>query len=111
MGTNVWLAHSKVNLNRRKIAETSYARRGWAPENAFESFVRELVNHFSGESDCRDEEHIRDFHVALTSQIRTTTDNLPRAQARAAHTQASGARPSSAGSANTIGNTVDIRAR
>lgn len=24
---------------------------GWAPENPFESFVRELVNHFSGQSD------------------------------------------------------------
>ncbi|MFH8991616.1 hypothetical protein [Streptomyces sp. NPDC017940] len=24
---------------------------GWAPENAFESFVRDLVNHFSGESE------------------------------------------------------------
>jgi hypothetical protein len=40
MGTNVWLAHSKVNLNRRKIAETSHARRGWAPENAFISQFR-----------------------------------------------------------------------
>ncbi len=36
---------------RVRLSNDTSLGTGWAPENAFESFVRELVNHFSGESD------------------------------------------------------------
>ena len=36
---------------RVRLSNDTSLGTGWAPENTFESFVRELVNHFSGESD------------------------------------------------------------
>ncbi|MET7795827.1 methionine adenosyltransferase [Streptomyces decoyicus] len=36
---------------RVRLSNDTSLGTGWAPENAFESFVRELVNHFSGDSD------------------------------------------------------------
>ncbi|MDF9814171.1 methionine adenosyltransferase [Streptomyces sp. SPB162] len=36
---------------RVRLSNDTSLGTGWAPENSFESFVRELVNHFSGESD------------------------------------------------------------
>ncbi|MHC0429503.1 methionine adenosyltransferase [Streptomyces sp. O3] len=36
---------------RTRFANDTSLGTGWAPENAFESFVRELVDHFSGDSD------------------------------------------------------------
>ncbi|MGW0897830.1 methionine adenosyltransferase [Streptomyces goshikiensis] len=36
---------------RVRLSNDTSLGTGWAPENAFESFVRELANHFSGESD------------------------------------------------------------
>lgn len=36
---------------RIRLSNDTSLGTGWAPENAFESFVRELVNHFSGASD------------------------------------------------------------
>ncbi|MDQ0951493.1 S-adenosylmethionine synthetase [Streptomyces phaeochromogenes] len=35
---------------RVRLSNDTSLGTGWAPENVFESFVRELVNHFSGES-------------------------------------------------------------
>ncbi|MHB9759912.1 methionine adenosyltransferase [Streptomyces sp. BYX5S] len=49
-----WFAPRSVeDLRERRVRlsnDTSLGT-GWAPENGFESFVRELVNHFSGESE------------------------------------------------------------
>lgn len=45
--------HSIDDLRERRVRfsnDTSLGT-GWAPENTFESFVRELVNHFSGGND------------------------------------------------------------
>ncbi|MFD8303225.1 methionine adenosyltransferase [Streptomyces sp. NPDC059690] len=36
---------------RVRLSNDTSLGTGWAPENIFESFVRELVNHFSGDSD------------------------------------------------------------
>ena len=36
---------------RLRLSNDTSLGTGWAPENAFESFVREVVNHFSGESE------------------------------------------------------------
>ncbi|MFJ3960850.1 methionine adenosyltransferase [Streptomyces sp. NPDC090036] len=36
---------------RVRLSNDTSLGTGWAPENAFEAFVRELANHFSGESD------------------------------------------------------------
>lgn len=36
---------------RVRLSNDTSLGTGWAPENVFESFVRELVNHFSGRSD------------------------------------------------------------
>ncbi|MDI3390673.1 methionine adenosyltransferase [Streptomyces sp. B-S-A8] len=36
---------------RVRLSNDTSLGTGWAPENAFESFVRELVDHFSGDSD------------------------------------------------------------
>ncbi|MEU6462293.1 methionine adenosyltransferase [Streptomyces sp. NPDC046976] len=36
---------------RVRLSNDTSLGTGWAPENTFESFVRELVNHFSGESE------------------------------------------------------------
>ncbi|WP_327655879.1 methionine adenosyltransferase [Streptomyces sp. NBC_00483] len=36
---------------RVRLSNDTSLGTGWAPENAFESFVRELVDHFSGESE------------------------------------------------------------
>ncbi|MFD7917737.1 methionine adenosyltransferase [Streptomyces sp. NPDC059740] len=49
-----WFSPRSVDdLRERRVRlsnDTSLGT-GWAPENPFESFVRELVNHFSGEND------------------------------------------------------------